>query len=55
MKENAEKLTGDKKLETEGKFDKTKAEAHQASGNAKDAVRKASQRVSTSDEWKQQP
>jgi uncharacterized protein YjbJ (UPF0337 family) len=41
VKEAAGKVTGDTKLETEGKIDKAKGAAHNAVGDAKDAVRKA--------------
>ena len=40
-KETAGKVTGDKKLETEGKFDKAKGTAHNVAGDVKDAVRDA--------------
>jgi uncharacterized protein YjbJ (UPF0337 family) len=43
IKDTAGKLTGDKKLETEGKFDKAKGAAHETAGDVKDAVRKAGQ------------
>ena len=39
IKDTAGKLTGDKELETEGKFDKAKGDVHNAAGNVKDAVR----------------
>jgi uncharacterized protein YjbJ (UPF0337 family) len=32
-------LTGDKELQSEGKLDKAKGDAHDAAGNVKDAVR----------------
>jgi uncharacterized protein YjbJ (UPF0337 family) len=41
VKETAGKVTGDKKLESEGKFDKAKGEAHKIAGDVKDAVKKA--------------
>lgn len=41
IKDAAGKLTGDKKLQAEGKFDKAKGDVHNAIGNAKDAARKA--------------
>jgi len=41
IKEGAGKLSGDKKLETEGKFDKAKGDVHNAAGDVKDAARKA--------------
>ena len=39
IKDTAGKLTGDKKLQSEGKLDKAKGAAHDAAGNVKDAVR----------------
>jgi len=41
MKEGAGKITGDKKLQAEGKLDKAKGEAHKMAGDVKDAVKKA--------------
>ena len=41
VKDTAGKVTGDKKLQTEGKIDKAKGAAHDAAGDVKDAVRKA--------------
>ena len=41
IKDTAGKVTGDKKLQTEGKIDKAKGSAHSAVGDVKDAVRKA--------------
>ena len=41
VEDTAGKLTGDKKLQAEGKFDKAKGAAHSALGDAKDAVHKA--------------
>ena len=41
MKETAGKMTGDKGLENEGKFDKAKGEVRKGIGDAKDAARKA--------------
>jgi len=41
IKDAAGKMTGDKKLQAEGKFDKAKGAAHQAVGDAKDAIRRA--------------
>ena len=43
LKEAGGKMTGDKKLESEGKFDKAKGEARKTLGDVKDAVRKASE------------
>jgi uncharacterized protein YjbJ (UPF0337 family) len=39
VKDAAGKLTGDKKLQSEGKLDKAKGAAHNAVGNVKDAAR----------------
>ncbi len=39
IKNTAGKVTGDKKLETEGKFDKAKGSAHKVAGDLKDAVK----------------
>lgn len=39
IKDTAGKLTGDKELQSEGKFDKAKGDAHNAVGNLKDAAR----------------
>jgi len=41
IKDTAGKITGDKKLQTEGKIDKEKGSAHNLAGDVKDAVRKA--------------
>lgn len=40
-KEAAGKLTGNEKLQAEGKFDKAKGEAREVIGDAKDAAKKA--------------
>ncbi len=40
VKDAAGKMTGDTRLQVEGKFDKMKGAAHQALGDAKDAARK---------------
>jgi uncharacterized protein YjbJ (UPF0337 family) len=40
IKDAAGKVTGDKKLETEGKVDKVKGAVHKAVGDAKDALKK---------------
>jgi uncharacterized protein YjbJ (UPF0337 family) len=40
IKDTAGKVTGDKKLESEGKFDKAKGSAHSVAGDLKDAVNK---------------
>ena len=39
IKDTAGKLTGDKKLQSEGKFDKAKGSAHKIAGDVKDAVK----------------
>jgi uncharacterized protein YjbJ (UPF0337 family) len=39
IKDTAGKLSGDKQLQAEGKFDKAKGEAHNIAGNVKDAAR----------------
>jgi uncharacterized protein YjbJ (UPF0337 family) len=41
IKDTAGKITGDKKLQSEGKLDKAKGAAHNAAGDVKDAVRKS--------------
>jgi uncharacterized protein YjbJ (UPF0337 family) len=41
IKDTAGKMTGDKKLQAEGKIDKAKGSAHNVAGDVKDAVRKA--------------
>jgi uncharacterized protein YjbJ (UPF0337 family) len=41
IKDAAGKVTGDKKLECEGKFDKAKGSAHNVAGDLKDAVKDA--------------
>jgi uncharacterized protein YjbJ (UPF0337 family) len=41
VKDTAGKLTGDKKLQTEGKIDKAKGAAHNVAGDVKDALRDA--------------
>ena len=40
IKDAAGKVTGDKELQTEGKLDKAKGDAHNLAGDLKDAVRK---------------
>jgi len=42
VKDTAGKVTGDKKMQSEGKLDKAKAAAHEAAGDVKEAFRKAS-------------
>lgn len=39
IKDTAGKLTGDKKLQSEGKLDKAKGSAHNVAGDLKDAVK----------------
>ena len=39
IKDTAGKVTGDKKLESEGKLDKAKGSAHNVAGDLKDAVK----------------
>jgi uncharacterized protein YjbJ (UPF0337 family) len=39
IKDTAGKITGDKKLQSEGKFDKAKGSAHNVAGHLKDAVK----------------
>jgi len=41
IQETAGKLTGDGKLQSEGKIDKAKGAAHKVAGDVKDAVREA--------------
>jgi uncharacterized protein YjbJ (UPF0337 family) len=41
IKDTAGKLTGDKKLQSEGKFDKAKGSAHNVAGDIKDAVKQS--------------
>ena len=43
IKDAAGKISGDKKLEAEGKFDKAKGSAHELAGDVKDSARKASE------------
>jgi uncharacterized protein YjbJ (UPF0337 family) len=43
MKDAAGKMTGDTKLQSEGKIDKAKGAAHNAAGDVKDAARKATE------------
>jgi uncharacterized protein YjbJ (UPF0337 family) len=44
IKDAAGKVTGDEKLQAEGKFDKAKGEAHNIAGDVKDAARNATKR-----------
>jgi uncharacterized protein YjbJ (UPF0337 family) len=39
VKDIAGRMTGDKKLQAEGKADKAKGDLHKAAGNVKDAAR----------------
>jgi uncharacterized protein YjbJ (UPF0337 family) len=41
VKDTAGKITGDTKLQTEGKMDKAKGDLHNAAGDVKDGIRKA--------------
>ena len=41
IKDTAGKVTGDKKLQAEGKLDKAKGAAHNVAGDVKDAVKHA--------------
>ncbi len=41
VKDAVGKMTGDKELETEGKFDMAKGAAHKTAGDIKDAARQA--------------
>jgi uncharacterized protein YjbJ (UPF0337 family) len=41
IKDAAGKVTGDKKLQSEGKMDKAKGDLHNVAGDVKDAVRDA--------------
>jgi len=43
IKDTAGKITGDKKLQTEGKIDKAKGAAHNVAGDVKDAVKHATE------------
>ena len=43
IKDTAGKVTGDKKLESEGKLDKAKGSAHKIAGDVKDAVKESSE------------
>jgi uncharacterized protein YjbJ (UPF0337 family) len=40
VKDAAGKVTGDTKMQAEGKIDKAKGEAHKVAGDVKDAARK---------------
>ena len=41
IKDTAGKVTGDTKLQSEGKMDKAKGDLHNAAGDVKDGIRKA--------------
>ena len=43
IKDTAGKVTGDRKLQSEGKFDKAKGSAHKVAGDVKDAVKQANE------------
>ena len=43
IKDTAGKVTGDKKLESEGKLDKAKGSAHKIASDVKDAVKHANE------------
>ena len=43
IKDAAGKVTGDKEMQAEGKMDKAKGAAHTAMGDAKDAVKNATE------------
>ncbi len=43
IEETAGKVTGDKKLESEGKLDKAKGAGHKVVGDIKDAVKNANE------------
>jgi uncharacterized protein YjbJ (UPF0337 family) len=45
VKDTAGKVTGDKKLQAEGKFDKAKGSAHKVAGDVKDAARDATRKA----------
>ena len=41
IKDTVGKVTGDKQMQAEGKFDKAKGAAHEVAGDIKDATRRA--------------
>jgi uncharacterized protein YjbJ (UPF0337 family) len=41
IKDTVGKVTGDKQMQAEGKFDEAKGAAHQVAGDVKDAVRRS--------------
>ena len=43
IKDTAGKVTGDRKLQSEGKFDKAKGSAHKVAGDVKDAVKQGNE------------
>lgn len=45
IKDAAGKVTGDKKLEAEGKLDKAKGSAHQLAGDVKDSVKDSTRKA----------
>jgi uncharacterized protein YjbJ (UPF0337 family) len=44
IKDQVGKLTGDKKMQAEGKMDKAKGTAHKIAGDVKDAARDATEK-----------
>ena len=50
VKETAGKVTGDKSMQAEGKFDKMKGGAREALGDAKDAGRKMKEKMDSASE-----
>jgi uncharacterized protein YjbJ (UPF0337 family) len=45
IKDAVGKMTGNKRMQVEGKFDKAKGAAHEVVGDVKDAVRKAARQA----------
>jgi uncharacterized protein YjbJ (UPF0337 family) len=43
IKDTAGKVTGDRKLQSGGKFDKAKGSAHKVAGDVKDAVKQGNE------------
>lgn len=41
VKDTAGKVTGDKKLQTEGKLDKAKGSAHKVAGDVKESIKQS--------------
>ena len=46
VKDTIGKMTGDKKMQAEGKMDKAKGAAHNVAGDVKDAAKEATKRTS---------